>query len=850
MGFFKHFSSSSKLNHHLTEWILLIALTGLVIFAWLPNSYFQMVGLPWSIVWQISFLAISSWLIYALRRFNCPFYRLGHGLDWGLLALTLAMIVSASFSAFPSLAAQNVVLFLDYVMLLYALCNMSLPWFTNQFLVTSLVFIGWISSIVGLLKWRPTRDMWLSENFYAAIRNAFPLGHHNFSGGYFVLILPLAVGIAFIYQGWQRWWGILASISIAAALYVSGSRGALLGIVAATSLSLGILLWQSKGTRRRRAILFTAIMLSLMTGLVFSNPRMRTLISFPAQSSDEVTASVVIRDGPARDRYFMAVAASNILRHRPFTGVGPGNMTRVYNLYRPIEAGTGLDQTQQLHNTPLQILGELGIIGFSAYIWLMGCCIKLWWKTLKQSTDKNYDNHILLYAVGISFFGYAVSSFTDYQLENIPISFTLVALLYGLLSFYQKPLISEQKSLGQKNRRIASLAVLLFLSITPQFWVRNDLSLWLTKRALNSLEASDFVRADQLLNKATLITPWDPTASALMAQEISNAQTKQPSMEQAKLLKELAIDYYKTAVGTAPNDVWFNRNLAVLYMPEEPEKAESYASRAVQLLPRTPDFSYYLLGLTYLEQNKLPQAVSAFTLQLLTEPKFSLMTLWEQPTWQSMKSTVLQKTFSLYDQLLTQVPSNSATYDTLYEELQIMQWWLGNSPDIINNIQKLRPITQALLNVEKNPKQTLKNLDVCLLETRNNKACLLLRAWIQPENYLADYFENTEFNTTEEDEIQRSIEQHRNIKTWLKTETIKPEQRARNVVSFAYRTIYANDIRLILPAPGLFYSGLSEVLHIFPKRPSREIPELDWIMETIRTEELGLPHATYNNFNL
>jgi hypothetical protein len=41
----------------------------------------------------------------------------------------------------------------------------------------------------------------------------------------------------------------------------------------------------------------------------------------------------------------------------PFLGVGPGVMSRVSNLYRPIETGAGLDHIQQLHNTPVQIAG-------------------------------------------------------------------------------------------------------------------------------------------------------------------------------------------------------------------------------------------------------------------------------------------------------------------------------------------------------------------------------------------------------------------------------------------------------------------------------------------------------------
>ncbi len=84
-----------------------------------------------------------------------------------------------------------------------------------------------------------------------------------------------------------------------------------------------------------------------------SNPRIRTWFS----------ADGFVPDGPTLDRWFMARLAVNILRDRPWVGVGPGVMSRVSNLYRPIETGAGLDHIQQLHSTPTQLAGELGLVG-------------------------------------------------------------------------------------------------------------------------------------------------------------------------------------------------------------------------------------------------------------------------------------------------------------------------------------------------------------------------------------------------------------------------------------------------------------------------------------------------------
>ncbi|NJO94049.1 MAG: hypothetical protein HC820_06240 [Hydrococcus sp. RM1_1_31] len=106
-------------------------------------------------------------------------------------------------------------------------------------------------------------------------------------------------------------------------------------------------------------------------------------------------------------------------------------MARVYNLYRPIEVGASAAELQQLHNTPMQILGELGLVGFAAFLFSIGCLLRLWWRLYRRLSKPN--ERYLLYGIGGSWLAYAVSSLTDYQLENISISSTLVVLIVLLI---------------------------------------------------------------------------------------------------------------------------------------------------------------------------------------------------------------------------------------------------------------------------------------------------------------------------------------------------------------------------------------------------------------------------------
>ena len=66
------------------------------------------------------------------------------------------------------------------------------------------------------------------------MRNSLPLGHHNFVGGYCLLLLPIVIGLTLVQEGKIPWLGYGAIALNALSLYASGSRGALLGAIALT----------------------------------------------------------------------------------------------------------------------------------------------------------------------------------------------------------------------------------------------------------------------------------------------------------------------------------------------------------------------------------------------------------------------------------------------------------------------------------------------------------------------------------------------------------------------------------------------------------------------------------------
>ena len=571
-----------------------------------------MVSWPYCLWWQGAFLLLVSWSIWASRQFAQPLTLLGHHLDWVVLFVLVGSTLSTLSSQFRAVAATNLLHMGGYAIVRYLSVKWLRQWPALIYKVwRSLVVISTLTCGVGLAHWRPSAQMWSGQSFYSAIRNPWPLGHHNFVGGYCLLLLPMVVGFTLSQSRWQRWIGVLAIVINVSALYISGSRGALLGLLALCVVSV-FFYWVCHPQKNKKHQAIIGLLGLALVAMLARNQRVRALSTTYSFSAHSTLSIENIADSPTKDRLFMLQAGQNIFQKHPFLGVGPGNLSRVYNLYRPLQAGGGLDVVQQLHNTPVQLLAELGLLGFSGYVLWLAALLKLGLSL--HRTINNRTDRILLYSIGASWFAYSISSLTDYQLENIGIASTLTitsALFIYLANIYLPP---SSVILTPKSRRLASLGLLLYLSIAVQFWARADVGLYLSTVAQQHQQSLDLAAADAKWTAAAQLVPWDPTYSALSADQLIATLPDITDADASQRLSSAAIASLKSALKAAPNDSFFNQNLAVLLLPTEAAQAEQYMRHTVRLFPRSRHYSYYTLGCTLLMQGQNTKATTAFAL--------------------------------------------------------------------------------------------------------------------------------------------------------------------------------------------------------------------------------------------
>jgi O-antigen ligase len=168
-------------------------------------------------------------------------------------------------------------------------------------------------------------------------------------GGVLALLLASALPRLARLRADASWLGPAWLLGVGA-LAVTYVRGAWIGFaVGALAAAAGL---------GRRGIMATLALMVLAAALLLGLPGVRERLGTIGSMSDDTT----------RDRVAMLEAGRRLVEHDPLTGVGPGQVKHVYPRVATPEAMRR--STSHLHNTPVQIAAERGLVGFVAWLWL------------------------------------------------------------------------------------------------------------------------------------------------------------------------------------------------------------------------------------------------------------------------------------------------------------------------------------------------------------------------------------------------------------------------------------------------------------------------------------------------
>jgi O-antigen ligase len=144
--------------------------------------------------------------------------------------------------------------------------------------------------------------------------------------------------------------------ALAAAGWVVGALALALTLVRGAWLGFGAGVLLLAGTMRRQVVVFAGVL--VVGAALLAVPGVRHRAASMADPGDPT----------ARERMAMLSAGLTLLREHPVAGIGPGGVKRLYPEYAPAYAVRR--HTSHLHDTPLQIAVERGLVGLALWLWL------------------------------------------------------------------------------------------------------------------------------------------------------------------------------------------------------------------------------------------------------------------------------------------------------------------------------------------------------------------------------------------------------------------------------------------------------------------------------------------------
>ncbi len=328
-----------------------------------------------------------------------------------------------------------------------------------------------LPAAVGLALWLA---WWPEIGARAAIanRNAYPLGHSNYTAGLALLLLP--AGLALARRAGKRRLGLATTALAVALLFSSGSRGGVVGLAVLALAGFFAARWPV-----RKKLLLALALIAIGATFIAANPRTRAMFT---RSDPEAAPNLsnVQRSEMFDGGFFMGF-------DRPLLGWGPGTTPLAFPRYRAgLDGGT--ENALQLHSTPMQIWAEHGAIGLIAAVALLVLIAR---NTRTQP------------AAALALAGYAAFSLFDWQLD-VPVFSCAVAAFAALLAAPSAPASSRLAP----SRTVGGFALIALALVTCLG--RRDPAPGLNVRALALAAArqpdSD-ARATALLRESLALNP-------------------------------------------------------------------------------------------------------------------------------------------------------------------------------------------------------------------------------------------------------------------------------------------------------------------------------------------------------
>jgi len=252
-----------------------------------------------------------------------------------------------------------------------------------------------------------------------------PYVNHNHYAGLMEMLapIPLVFFLTRRAQGWKKAMAAMAGGVMASTIFLSGSRGGMAAFIVQMAVLAIVLMKQRRGHRSNIGLgLFVLMVIGLLIWLGGSELTTR-VASINLEARNELSGGV--RTAIDRDGLRMFV-------RKPVLGWGLGVFPDVYPRYRSFYTNFFINQA---HNDYLQLLLEMGTLGFTTMVWFV---VQLYRHGIAKIGNWSEDiNDAIPLAAMLGITGILVHSFIDFNLQ-IPANAALFYVLCVVAAIEQR----------------------------------------------------------------------------------------------------------------------------------------------------------------------------------------------------------------------------------------------------------------------------------------------------------------------------------------------------------------------------------------------------------------------------
>ena len=755
-----------------------------VLFTLLPDSSTLMVAWPWVLMWQVALLCPVLWLMIQTWTGGVP--RLGNGFDWLAGVAVLAIVQSGVTAVFPQQARWAGIAALCVVAALYA-CSHYMNDSTQRqrlltlqgllqvaFIILSLglwTFQTWLPELTRLRELQQTTGVVMPFSFEAIEnRNWAPVGHQNYVAGYLTLAIPSLVGLSLSRRGALRGIFVVGAALGLVDLYTTSARAGWIGLVGAIGIGAIAFLVESDKTGTNWLTRFSKPqLLGLSFGAI--GAIILVIVSTGRLNGIANAAAGGYLSGEFAYRIITNAVGWTMGLQSPLYGMGLGSVPHLFQKFRPIWAGREAELAFQLHSTPAQLWGELGILGLGLWIATLIWLGHHWWNSRRVLSPLT---HSLIAAI----VAYSLQSVSDYQLDNLCISGTLVIFM-ATIAAELRDLNPQPSQLSPKLSQ-ASVLFMAGMTIAAILWLVPVHRAWMLSsqgfQSIASIENPEITPEQkqtaigqfvQNLDDAHKLAPWEPYYPQQLAWVLGDLGIKS---NRSDLLQQ-SVDWFNIARTSAPNQEFVYSNLGWLQLNTNPKAATEAFRQAAQLVPAKRGV-FYGLGMSLLFQARMDVAIEALALDVARDPIVLTSPWWQTPQRKDLFQQVTKRTESLYTELINQA-ADSILVNYLRGCRATLRWWTGDfkgaQEDAIAS--EFHALSAVLMLRANQP------LDLIALAKKPNvspSTIATLTAWLNPDQRINQLQAAWRLGAKQPlppellDKLQSTMAQSKSFDQWLK----------------------------------------------------------------------------------